>query len=398
MNGVSGHSNTALPHIVYAVTSPMTADFLLRGQLNYMREQGFRVTLIASPSDELNQVAIREGVEVIALRMKRLPSPFDDLSATIRLIGLLRKLRPDIINYSTPKAALLASIASWIVRIPHRVYVLRGLRVEGMAGLKRKVFLYVESIPAWCATSVICNSISLRKEATRLGVISEAKSKVLGNGSSNGVDCSQFRINEAISEEANTLREQLGIATHDVVIGFMGRMVRDKGVVELLQAFDQLTNRYPHVHLVMVGPREVGDDLGEEVWKKMEVQRRVTWLGQRNETRPIYAMFDLLVLPTYREGLPNVALEAAAMGLPVVTTRVTGAKDAVIDGQTGTLVESRNAEELAQAIEKYLVCEDLRETHGEAGKSWVRDRFRSEVVWKRLADEYRSMIGQREDQ
>lgn len=385
-------SNLDSAHIVYIVTSSMTADLLLRGQLAFMRQYGFRVTLIVAPGDGIDRISAREGVEVITIPMERQPSPLKDVVAIFRLIQVLRKLRPDIVNYSTPKASLLGGIASFVTRVRQRVYVLRGLRVEGMTGLKRLIFLNAESVPAWCATNILCNSASLRREAMRLEVVSESKSKVLGSGSSNGVDCERFTASDLMVEEAAVLRRQLGIHDHDTVIGFLGRMVKDKGVAELLAAFEQLSERHANIHLVLVGPREVGDDLDADGWHKLSTQPCVHWLGPRAETPPVYAMFDLFVLPTYREGLPNVALEAAAMGKPVITTRVTGAKDALVDGQTGTLVKSHDANDLARAIEKYLISPELRREHGEAGRQWVNGRFRSELIWTQLAEEYDRMM------
>ena len=241
------------PHIVVGITSPQTC-LVLGGRLRTLREAGFRVTLVSSSGMLLTSTAAREGVESIAIPMRRGMAPVSDLWSLLRLCWLLYRLKPDMTEFSTPKAGLLGSVAAMLCGVPSRVYFLRGLRLETSTGLKRRILLVTERLASACSHAVLCNSESLRNQALALRVAPEAKLRLLGSGSSNGVDVERFSPGPGI------LRAQLGLPPDAPVVGFVGRLTRDKGLPELVEAFDAILAARPQAHLLLVGWFDASDD------------------------------------------------------------------------------------------------------------------------------------------
>lgn len=381
-----------MPHVVHVFTVPVSLAFV-RGQAAFLRARGYRLTVISSPGAELDEFGEREGVAVHAVSMPRRISPGEDARSLARLVSLLRRLRPDIVHSHTPKGGLLGTIAGAIARVPVRVYHMRGLPFVTARGAQRAILKSTERTSCALATQVLANSSSLREVAVEERLCARAKIKVLGGGSGNGVDCDRFdpsRVGDGVRHE---WRARLGIPDDAPVIGFVGRLVRDKGVVELAEAFREVKQRHPDVHLVVAGPFEPRDPVPPETRRALESDPRVHLLGHVTDTPAVYAAIDVLALPTYREGFPNVPLEAASMRLPVVTTRVPGCVDAVADGETGTLVPAGDARALARALDAYLGDRALREAHGQAGRVRVETSFRRERIWEALAGVYDELLG-----
>ena len=377
-----------MAQLVQIVTTPVTADLFLRGQLAYMREAGFDVTVVSSGGAALARTAEREGVRSVALPMLRRPAPVRDTLALARLYRLLRKLRPDITHVSTPKAGLLGGLAARFAGVPARVYTLRGLRAEGATGIGGRALLAFERTACRSADRVICVSESLRRRALELGLAPEEKLTVLGSGSSNGVDAERFRRSPDLTARAGELRSKLGLPEGAPVVGFVGRLVRDKGVVELAQAMELLAAKTPEVRLVVVGAFEGYDEVPAAARARMEDDPRIVFTGFLADPAPAYALMDLLALPSYREGFPNAVLEAAAMEIPTVTTDATGCVDAVVDGVTGKIVPVGDSAALAEALGGYLTDDELRRRHGRAARERVVRDFTPEDIWKALLDEY----------
>lgn len=378
------------PRLVHAVTVPVTARLLLRGQLRYLRERGFDVSVVASPGAELEEVARTEGVRVASVPMARDPAPVADLVSLGRMMHALRALAPDVVVASTPKAGLLGTMAAFGLRVPVRVYFVRGLRLETAAGRLRQVLLGTERLASRCATHVVCNSPSLVRRVGELRLAPASKVSMVGAGSSNGVDVERFSPSEARRAEGLALRRRLGIEDGAVVIGFLGRLVEDKGIGELLDAFDSLGDR--PVHLLLVGGDLAGDALPARLRERVERAPRVHVTGTVSNPEAWYAAMDVLAFPSYREGFPNVPLEAACAELPVVGFRATGVVDAVVDGVTGTLVPMRDARALADALRRYVDDRTLRSEHGRAGAARVRAEFSRERVWRAWGDALDGML------
>ncbi len=380
------------PRLVYVTTHGVSALGLMRGQLALMRERGFEVIVIASPSAELDAVAVREDVQTVGIPMEREISPLADIRSLFHLIRALRDLKPDIVNAGTPKAGVLGMLAALVARVPARLYTLRGLRLETTRGIKAFILSWAERAAAFCAQRVICVSHSLREAYLKRRLAGAKKCVVLASGSSNGVNVRRFQLTDAQRVEARALRDRHGIPADAPVVGFVGRLTRDKGIVELYDAFKQLKADFPELHLVLVGDFETGDPVPPKTVSGLQCDPNVTVTGFVSNTELYYECMTLLAFPSYREGFPNVPLEAAASGLPVVGFNATGTVDAVVDGTTGTIVPCGDTNALAAAIRRYLTDDLLKFRHGDAGRQRVAREFRNETVWNALIDLYVSLL------
>jgi glycosyltransferase involved in cell wall biosynthesis len=386
IEGLASHATQEPYHIVIGITHPQTC-LTLTGRLRALREAGFRVTLISSPGELLNRTAAREGVEAIGLSMRREIAPLADLVSLLRLWWLLLLLQPDLCEFSTPKAGLLGSLAAWLAGVPARVYMLRGLKLETAVGIKRSLLLMAERTASACVQSVLCNSLSMKTRALALGVASAAKIHLLGDGSSNGVDVERF------SPGPSDVRSRLGIPQDSAVVGFVGRLTRDKGVPELIVAFNSILKIEPDVHLLLVGWFDASEDaLGAKWRRRIANHPRIHCTGFVSDTAPYYRAMDMMVLPTWREGFPNVVLEAGATGIPVITTLCTGSRDSVSPEVTGLLIPPGYPEAISEAVLKLLSDPARRQRMGESARGWVCMHFADERVLQLATSFYKSVL------
>lgn len=381
------------PLIVYIVTSSVSYR-LLKGQLNYVQSHGYRVALIVGdqPPELWQEAELLALDSVIVIPMVRAISPFRDLIGIFRLWRALRRLCPVITNVSTPKAGLLGGIAAFLAGVPCRIYTLRGLRYATAKGGQKALLRALERLACFIAHHVIAVSKGLREVAVCEKLRRADKILFLANGSSNGVDVDLFDSQAIPSEEVARLRQKLQIPAHAPVIGFVGRLTRDKGVPELLDAFEAVQRDIGDLRLLVVGRFESGDAVDPAIRSRIESHPQIVHCGFVTDTRAHYQLMDILVLPTYREGFSNVSIEAQAAGRPVVTTKATGAIDSIIDGVTGIAVSVGNVAELTGALRVLIVDRDLRQRMGKAGQSWVRAHYRQEIVWNALLDLYRQLV------
>ncbi len=386
---ISSFHSDVQPTILVGITHAQTC-LVLAARLRALRHAGFRVLLLSSPGPLLDQTAAREGVERIALPMRRGISPFADLLSFFLLWRLIGRCKPDLVEFSTPKAGLLGTVAACLRRVPRRVYMLRGLKLETSSGLKRRILLAAERLTTRCAHVVLCNSQSLRQQAVALGVAPDAKLQLLGEGSSNGVDVDRFRPGPS------PVRERLGIPQGVPVVGYSGRLTRDKGLPELFQAFDLILCAEPAAHLLLVGWFDVAEDaLDPEFRRRILGHPNIRCTGFVPDTAPYYRAMDMMVLPTWREGFPNVVLEAAASGIPVVTTASTGARDSVVPEVTGLLIPPGYPEAIFEAVLKLIRDPVRRRRMGLAARAWTLEHYAESRVVGLTVDYYRNLIGRR---
>ncbi|RMB61889.1 glycosyltransferase family 4 protein [Tessaracoccus antarcticus] len=368
------------PRLVYGVGVGVSAFALMRGQLGWFSAAGWDVTLACTPDDEALLTVDREHIAFHGIPTERNISPAADVRALYGWLRLLRRLRPDAVNVGTPKAGLLAGLAAWITRVPKRIYVVRGLRLEGTKGLFLKVLWVMEWISAAVATDVVVVSRSLAHELLDRKLVTPRKAWLIGRGSSNGVDASRI-ASRAAEVDRSGLRREIGFSEETLVVGFVGRVSKDKGVGTLIQAFAS-GRLLPNIELLLIGAVEdpalaaSTETLGDRV-------KVLPWTSDLWGTLPV---LDVLCLPTRREGFPNVVLEAASAGIPTVTTRATGAIDSIVDGETGILVDVDDSEGLVVTLNMLADDASLVQRLGKAARERAVNDFQPETIWRGLAD------------
>lgn len=385
--------NAHTVRLVHVMTVPQTF-VLLTGQATFMRRNGFDLTAVASDGPYAAVFAAQEGVDVVAVDMPRRITPFADLRALQELVGVMRKRRPTIVHAHTPKGGLLGMLAAWITRVPVRIYHVRGLPLETASGVTGMLLAISERVSCTLASRVFCVSHSLRDQIVAMGIVGRDKVMVANAGSGNGVDAVRmYNPDQLPRGSRNERRCEWGVPSDASVIAFVGRLGRDKGIIELTDAWRVLREEFPLAHLVLAGPiDDVRDVLPAAVMDLLRADGRVHLLGLLKDAREVYAAADVVVHPSHREGFPNVPLEAASMRLPVVTTLATGCRDSVVDGVTGALVPVGDATALASALRRYLAEPELRVVHGKAGRERASLDFAPERIWATYLSEYHRLL------
>jgi glycosyltransferase involved in cell wall biosynthesis len=381
--------------MVYVVNSSIALAFL-QGQPRYLQDGGFAVTILCPERRKDDwQVTPPEGVPIIEVPMDREIAPLRDFATLWRLWCIMRSLKPAITNVGTPKAGLLGGFAAWLNRVPCRFYTLHGLRFETAKGLRRRLLVCAERLACRFAHRVICVSQSVREGAIAAGLASRDRTVVFGSGSCNGVDASRFKSTPEMMRRAAELRHMLGIPAHALVASFVGRLTCDKGIPELAEAFVRIGEQFPDLWLLLVGCFEDGDPLPVEIRRSLESHPKIIFAGAVHDTTPYYALADMLILPSHREGLPTVVLEAHAAGKPVIGAAATGIVDSVVDGETGLLFPVGDVPALAEAIARLLTDKTLAAKLGRAGQERVRREFQQEQIWEALYREYVDLLTSR---
>lgn len=360
------------PRIVLAVTAPISLK-LMTGFPEYLAAEGWDVHVVTS---DQTQCRYPRGVTLHNVAMVREPSPWRDVRALVGWLWLLARLRPDIVVAGTPKAGLLGMAAAWCVRIPARVYLVRGLRLETEQGVRRRILHVLEGLSARFATVVQCVSRSLRDEFISLGLAPASKVVVLGAGSSNGVEVFHEGDLEPVS------RARLGLDDDVPVVGYVGRMTRDKGLATLTESVRILHDSRTAIQVLLVGPEEPRGALDRALKSAGLPASSVHWVGSVPDARPYLGAMDVLCLPTRREGFPNVVLEAAVQGVPAVVSDVTGARDAVIDGRTGLICAPDDSRDMAVALNRLLGDPAGLQAMGQRAKEHAVKNYDREVVWE----------------
>jgi glycosyltransferase involved in cell wall biosynthesis len=367
-------------------TIPLSLDVLLQGQLRMLSEH-YEVVGVSSPGEELDKVAQREGIRTIAVPMERKISPFKDLVSLFRLIRLFHREKPWMVHSLTPKAGLLAMTAAWICRVPVRIHMFTGLVFPTTTGLKQKILMATDSITCACATNILPEGKGVKKDLEHFRITSKPL-QIIGNGNINGIDLEFFDRTPEVLEQAEKYRKE-----EVVTFCFVGRIVRDKGMNELVAAFQRLHQAYPNTRLVLVGPfEEKLDPVLPETRQVIEQQAAIEWMGWQNDIRPFLAASEVFVFPSYREGFPNVVLQAGAMGLPSIVTDINGSSEIITEGVNGSIIPSQNEEALYKAMEKLLDTEERRKLAQQA-RPQIANRYERKALWKELLKFYRSLEG-----
>ncbi|MDX9789400.1 MAG: glycosyltransferase family 4 protein [Candidatus Kapabacteria bacterium] len=387
------------PKLIRITTVPVSLKTLLKGQHRFMSENGFEVVGVSSPGQELEDVKNDENIRVVALEMTRTISPFSDLKSLWNFYKLCKKEKPLIVHSHTPKAGIIGMLGAKLAGVPIRLHTVAGLPLMEEKGIKRKILDFVEKLTYACATKVYPNSKGLYEFILENKYTATEKLKVIGKGSSNGIDTTHFNPNQIPEQQKQDLRKSLGIQPEDFVFIFVGRIVKDKGINELISAFSSfssLRGTKQSAKLLLVGnyEREL-DPLLPETEKIIDANPNIITTGYQQDVRPYFAVSDCLVFPSYREGFPNVVMQAGAMGLPSIVSNINGCNEIIEEGENGTIVPVKNVDALQQAMKKMIEDKEYYSKLKSNARSMIQSRYEQSVVWNELLEEYKSLIGNR---
>ena len=368
--------------IIRAVTVSMSVDFFTP-IVKDLQRKGYEVVSVSSPGPELENLKDL-GVKTLEVEMERRMSPWKDLKSLLQLIKVFRKEQPYMVHSMTPKAGLLCMLAAWITRVPKRVHTFTGLVWPTASGLSRKILMLTDWITCACATHVIPEGKGVMNDLQQH--ITKKSMRVLGYGNVRGVDMNQFSRKPEVLCKANELLKE-GTFTYI----FVGRLVKDKGINELVEAFAQLQNKYSNIRLLLVGMYETSlDPLKQETLDKIKALPTIEAVGPQygDDLLAYYAASDCFVFPSYREGFPNTVLEAGAMGLPSIVTDINGSREIIEHGKNGVIIPSKDANALYHAMEQMYLEKQETLAMAENARPMIAERFEQSFVQKCLYEFY----------
>ncbi|MGA2173308.1 MAG: glycosyltransferase family 4 protein [Sedimentisphaerales bacterium] len=373
-------------------TIPATVRAFMGEQLRYLQQNGFDITIITA-YDEIFAKSLPEGVKYKPVLMTRIVQPWQDIRAFFEILLILRQGKFDIIQYATPKAALLGSLASRYAKVPVRLYLMWGLYYVTQIGFKKFVFKTIEKIVCNCSTAIAPDSEGNRRFAVEEGLCKKDKIEVVGHGSANGVNTSRFDPSK-LKKYAKDTRRELGIPEDAYVFGSIAALVRDKGVNEMVAAFVEVARKYSNAHLLIIGQTAEKNTVSKETLDLIRRHEHIIHIGRQKEPEKYLAAMDAFVLPTYREGFGVVNIEASAMELPVISTNVPGPKESIIDGETGLLVPARAVAPIVEAMKRLLGNRDLGKRLGVAGRQRVLKCYEQKQLWQAIVEHRRRLLMQ----
>lgn len=372
--------------LVRVTTIPKSLVVFCSGLLKELHEQeGYEVVAVSSPGEELNKLADNEGVRTIAVPMERRISPFKDLKSLWKMWRVMRREKPDMVHSMTPKAGMITMLAAKLARVPIRIHTFTGLVFPTSEGLKRRILMTTDRLTCACATHIIPEGEGVKADLLN-HKITKKPLRVLGHGNIRGIDLEHFKPMPPL-----TPPEGRGF-----IFVFVGRLVGDKGINELIAAFVRLNKEHPQTHLVLVGGEEEKlDPIKSETRREIESNDAIESVGRQSDVRPFYASADALVFPSYREGFPNVVIEAGAMGLPSIVTDINGSREIIIEGENGTIVPSKDAEALYQAMKRFVENPEDVKRMADKARPLIASRYEQSYVRQCLKDFYKECINSR---
>jgi len=379
------------PKLIRITTVPISLKILLKDQLRFMN-QYFDVVGVSSKGKELYDVEKDEGIRTIELDMSREITPVKDFISLIKMIFLLLKEKPNIVHTHTPKAGIVGMIASWITRVPNRLHTVAGLPVMEATGNKKKILLMVEKLTYFCTTKVYPNSYGLQEYILDNNLTDKNKLNVIGHGSSNGIDTLYFDRTNEVLNQSKKIKVKYNLE-NKFVFCFVGRVVKDKGVNELLYSFNKLTLEFDDIRLLIVGKfEEELDPISEQSHKILEDNKSIINVGYQDDIRPFLASSDCFVLPTYREGFPNVVLQASSMGISSIVTNINGCNEIIQHNENGLIIEPKNKDELYNAMKIYLENEEVSIQLGSNSRKDILKKYDRKVFYQYLLEEYNEVF------
>ncbi|MDT7830195.1 glycosyltransferase family 4 protein [Pricia sp. S334] len=363
---------------------------LLKGQLRFM-SQYYDVTGISSDGHQHERIRKTEGVRVIPLRINRKINLREDIVSLYRLYQLFKREKPFIVHSLTPKAGLLSMMAAYAAGVPHRIHTFTGLIFPTHKGAMKKLLIFFDKVICFCATKVYPEGEGVRKDLIRYG-ITKKPLKVIANGNVNGVDLSYFDPQLFDKEHRANIRKELNIENSDFVFCFVGRLVFDKGIVELVTAFNEISKNHDDIKLLLVGGYEKElDPLPEHIENDIEHNPRIISVGWQLDVRPYLAIANIFVFPSYREGFPNVVLQAGAMGKFSIVTDINGSNEIVQEGYNGTIIPVKDCDALIKAMALTLKNPTKYEGFDVASRQLIAEKYDQKLVWQAKLEEYKAL-------
>jgi glycosyltransferase involved in cell wall biosynthesis len=371
----------------------MSLKYLLKGQMSFLSKNGFDVLMISSDGEELKDVIENEKCDHIILPLTRKITIFKDLKAAYYLYKIIIKEKPDIVHSHTPKAGIIGMLSSYFARVPIRLHTVAGLPLMEATGVKRIVLKLVEKLTYKFSTVVYTNSHGLKKIILCNKFISKNKLKLIGNGSSNGIDTSYFDPKLFSINENLVLRNNLGIHKTDFVFIFVGRVVSDKGINELIEAFDKICLVKKDIKLLLVGPFEDElDPLNKKTKLLIKQNNNIVFAGYKDDVRPYFSISNCLVFPSYREGFPNVVMQAGAMGLPSIVSDINGCNEIIENNINGLIIKKKCVDGIYDAIIKIYSDKSFYNMLKSNSRDSIKIKYEREDFLNLLLSEYKNMI------
>ncbi len=370
--------------LLIIVTVPVVLETWLKGQPKFLSNY-YDVEIITAPSYTVSNVEKYENVNIKTMDLTRQISPFKDMKVLIQLLWYMMKEKPSIVYTLTPKAGLLGMIASWISRIPHRVHCVVGLPHLEAEGRRKTILTMTEKITYFFSSKIYCNSLNLQQVVTSM---TSKSVDVIGNGSVNGVDTEYFK-DRLTQEEKIKVIESLGFKKSDFIIMFVGRIVKDKGINELINVFDKLSTKYSDIKLLLIGDyKNESDPISEKSMQVIEKNPSIKYLEFQDNIGEFMSITQLFVLPSYREGLPNVLIEAGSYGIPLIATDINGCNEIINDNVNGLLVKKKDEKDLYDAIVKFITDKEFYQKIQLNVRESIVSRYDQNYFLKELRKEF----------
>ncbi|HQW68027.1 MAG TPA: glycosyltransferase family 4 protein [Flavobacterium sp.] len=376
--------------LIRITTVPISLEKLLSGQLEYMSSH-YNLIAVSSEKENLEKLGKKINLPVFFVNLTRQITPIKDLLALVKMYFFFKKTKPFIVHSHTPKAGTIGMLAAKLAGVPNRLHTVAGLPLLEIGGKKRKLLDFVEKLTYSCATKVYPNSLGLKDIIIENKYCKANKLKVIGNGSSNGIDTSFFNPELYSFENNQDLKAKLGIEQNDFVFIFVGRLVKDKGINELIAAFSKLQSQHKNIKLLLVGDYETDlDPLSSETLDEITSNSSIISTGFEYDVRPYFAISNALVFPTYREGFPNVVMQAGAMNLPCIVTNINGCNEIIIEGENGIIIPVKNENAIFEAMNDCILKSDTIQRMKKNARKMIVSRYEQQVVWKAIFEEYQS--------
>ena len=381
------------PKLIRITTVPISLEKLLEGQLGFMKAY-FEVVAISAEKEKLEAYGKKEGVRVFSLELTRKITPIKDIAAVFKLYRFLKKEKPSIVHTHTPKAGIVGMTAAWFAGVPNRLHTVAGMPLMEASGFKRKVLNFVEKLTYRFATEVYPNSKGLYDFIIAENFTKASKLSIIGNGSSNGIDTKYFDPVSYSENDKISLRDKLKIPQGHFLYIFVGRLVKDKGINELITAFSKLSDSNKTISLLLVGPFENDlDPLLPETLSTIEKHPNIYTVGYQSDVRPYFSIADALIFPSYREGFPNVVMQAGAMGLPSIVTDINGCNEIIAHGKNGLIIPSKDTQALYNSIKQLSTKPSLFANLKANSREMITSRYERQQVWDALLFEYQRLLG-----